>query len=118
MAELDQRRGTPALRRQLAAIYLACLKLGFCGEWRGDAEQLAAYEQRLRRWLPPAAHGQHAFPQAYAHSASGPREERLAPLRRFWRWSCAGLALYLALSLLAWLLLSQPLSTLLAELTP
>lgn len=118
MSELEERRREPALRQQLAAIYLTCLELGFCGEWRGDVERLASYRAQLRRWLPPAASGQRAFAQAYAHVSCGPREERLAPLRRWWRGMLLASGVYLVLSLAIWVWLSRPLLASLSELLP
>lgn len=116
MEALADSRVAPATRRQLAGVYLLCLRLGFCGEWRGAEEQLMSYRRQLLQWLPQGEPDEDAFPQAYAHCKSGAVEERLAPLSRFWKWCALGLLVYCAVSLLLWMWLSQPLVSLLQEL--
>lgn len=115
MGELGAGQLAPAARRQLAAVYLLCLRLGFCGEWRGAEERLMGYKHDLLQWLPAGDSSEAAFPQAYAHTKSGFQEERLAPLGRFWRWCLLGLTVYLLVSWAVWIWLSQPLLKLLSE---
>lgn len=109
MTALGQGHTGDPVRQQLATVYLLTMKLGFSGEWVGDAQRLSAYEAALQCWLAGDTGDAHAFPAAYAYCTSRPQGARIAPLVRFWR-ACGVVALgYLALSVVTWWALVSPL---------
>lgn len=107
-------RGDP-IRRELAALYLLTLKLGFRGEWHEDNKvQLGRFQEALSGQLPaPDPNEQHAFPQAYRYGPDKTPGKRLVPLGRWWRYCAVGLAAYLVASSVVWFWLSSPLLRLL-----
>lgn len=72
-------------QRDLAAVYLMALSLGFKGKYRGfdDRGQIALYRQQLflflfRRETDLASESKHIFPEAYYHTLREETTKRLA----------------------------------------
>lgn len=102
-----------ALHADLAAVFLLALRLGFKGQHRdgGDASVLSDYRERLLRFIRARSGGAGegaAFPQAYRNPLRGEKEQRIAPLRRWYLAGAAMLALYLLVSSLVWVLSLRP----------
>lgn len=102
-----------ALHTDLASVFLLALQLGFKGRYRGEhgASVLRNYRERLYRFAEQkgvAAEAQFAFPQAYQHLARGKKEERLAPLSRWYALGRIALVAYVAVSTLVWVVLMYP----------
>lgn len=97
--------GRNAVERDVAAVLLFALQLGFRGRLRGAgaASELQRYRSALARLagdaVPAARHG---FPQAYAHGARGAGPDPHAPLAPWLRAASAACAACLALSALCW----------------
>lgn len=103
--------------REVAAIFLLALQLGFKGRHRcaEGVNHVAVMRQRLHAFatagVPPKPPGR-LMAQPYAHNLSLPRDERIAPLARWRGWVLAGVLLWLVGSTLWWSWLVQPLQRL------
>ncbi len=102
-----------ALQREVAAVHLLALQLGFKGMHRGESGQVCINElrRRLHGFIArgdPTWPGAQAFGQAYAHTLVAPRDERNAPLRPWRRALVLTLALWLIGSGALWWWLAQP----------
>lgn len=110
-------RDRDAGRRDLAAVYLMALSLGFQGRYRGTAgiARVEAYRRELFAFVfrrhPSLARGERRlFPQAYENTL---RDRAPVPPRGPGRWSAvlAGVAvLYLLVSTLLWNHVANPVS--------
>lgn len=113
LEELLSSRGTGRLQEDLAAVFLMSLRLGFKGQHRGShgSRQLRDYNARLIRFMGAASlEHQPAFLQAYQHRIAGTRDERIAPLSRWYRIAALGIVIYLAISTVVWLALTNRLA--------
>ncbi len=102
-----------ALQREVAAVHLLALQLGFKGMHRGESGRvcIAELRRRLHGFIArgdPAWPGAQAFGQAYGHTLQCARDERNAPLRPWRRALLATLALWLIGSAALWWWLVQP----------
>lgn len=102
-----------ALRLDLASVFLLALQLGFRGRYRGaeGAARLADYRRRLHlvaRRSAQAESGLPAFPQAYEQLLSGEKEQRFAPLRRWYGPGIMAACAYLLISTGVWWYLMHP----------
>lgn len=108
-----------ALTRELAAVFLMALAMGFKGCYRGGQGQISLL--RVRKQLyemlrdksfpvepPKGSRPWPAFVQAYQFLLHTGKDERLAPASPWKNLSLYTLASYLMLSLVAWLLLMHP----------
>lgn len=101
-------------QRELAAVYLLVLQLGFQGQYRGRSGQpvLADFRARLIACIaaqrPADAAAAPAFAQAYAYTLGQHADLRLAPLRPWLRAAAAALVAYLLLSAALWFGLLHP----------
>lgn len=110
-------RDRDPVQRDLAAVYLMALSLGFQGRYRDsrDAHRLEEYRRELFRFVfrrqPSLVRGERRlFPGAYEHVL---RTEAPPPPRRVTRWAgvLAGVALaYLLLAGLLWRDVAAPVS--------
>jgi type VI secretion system protein ImpK len=108
-------RDRDAARRDLAAVYLMALSLGFQGRYRGTASlaRVEAYRRELFAFVfrrhPSLARGERRlFPQAYENTL---RDRAPLPPRGPGRWTAivAGVAaLYLIVSTLMWNGVARP----------
>lgn len=109
------------LHRDLAAVFLLALELGFKGCWRSRQGQseLAAMRHQLYQLAAPAHHHvltdedgltqpTPACEQAYAFPLRGIRDERLAPISPWRNLALYGLAGYLMATVVLWLMLMYP----------
>ena len=109
MDELINKRSYATMERQLAAVYLLVLRLGFKGRYRNvKYEQiLSQYRQELFRLA-----NQHRSEelrlcgQAYNSNLSYTQDLRLAPMARFRRGVWISLGIYLLIGFIAWSLQS------------
>jgi type VI secretion system protein ImpK len=96
------------LERQLAALYLLALRLGFCGRHREDEEKLLYYRKKL---LNIVNRGQkdsedNISAEAYQQCLVSEQEQRLAPLANWYRamiygavgYALSGIVLYYSLT--------------------
>lgn len=103
--------GGQAVLRDLAAVYLLALQLGFKGECRGKSEEpaLVKYREKLIQMLGENGRGsvdissRLPFSQARSYTLSERNDERLAPLKPWYRFCAWGVALYLLLTSVLWL---------------
>lgn len=110
--------GRDPLHADLASVFLLALQLGFKGRYRGEhgIKTLRDYRQRLYKFAQQPGHygqdihdGRHrAFQQAYQHLLKGERDERRAPLSRWYALGRIAFGVYLALSTLVWVVLMYP----------
>ncbi|THF63700.1 DotU family type IV/VI secretion system protein [Pseudothauera nasutitermitis] len=111
--ELLKTRNPGALHRDLAAVLVLALQLGFKGRFRGGQGEAMLDDTRERLFRVasrnPAAHpGTPAFPQALQPLLDGGEGARLAPLAPW--YTAAGIAAlcYLLVSSAVWLALMEP----------
>lgn len=102
-----------SLRLDLASVFLLALQLGFRGRHRGagGAAMLAEYRRRLHlvaRSSARAESGLPAFPQAYEQLLVGEKEQRFAPLRRWYAPAIMAACAYLLISSGVWWYLMHP----------
>jgi len=98
------------LHADLASVFLLALQLGFKGQHRGDAggvgdAALRSYRQRLYQFSNARERdgaAQTAFAQAYRHRMVGTKDERLAPLSRWYVAGQIALAVWVAASTVVW----------------
>ncbi|HEY6923991.1 MAG TPA: DotU family type IV/VI secretion system protein, partial [Steroidobacteraceae bacterium] len=103
------------LEEELAAVFLMSLRLGFQGQCRGGQgeQHLRHYNTRLIRLIGSIDAGHHAsFLQAYQYRLVGASDERMAPLSRWYRFAAIGVGLYLLISTLVWVTMTDRLLTL------
>ena len=103
------------LQRDLASCFLLALQLGFKGMHRGPqgVAVIDKLRQRLWRFVNGSAVPEYApilFPEAYEHTVVSRRDERLAPIKPWLRWSGWWLLGFLVLTSMLWLVLVQPLA--------
>jgi type VI secretion system protein ImpK len=104
--DLLRTQGGP--QRELAAIFLLALQLGFKGENRGRGGQqaLAHYRKRLIGFIgadrPEGAEWRPPFAQAYGYTLFEYADQRLAPLKPWCRVAAVALAGYLLVSCALW----------------
>ncbi len=100
-----------AAHLDLAAVFLLAMELGFRGRYR--ARQAQSHLDRIRKRLfhlvteagaSPSDDGP-AFAQAYAYPLAGSRDERLAPVTPWRNLGLYGLAGFLLLGAVTWLVL-------------
>jgi type VI secretion system protein ImpK len=97
-------------QEDLAAVFLMCLRLGFKGQHRGmrGAQRLKDYNTRLIRFTGTTSlKHQPACVQAYQYLIAGTVDERLAPLSRWYRLGAIGIAIYLLVSTVVWVVLTN-----------
>jgi type VI secretion system protein ImpK len=102
-----------ALHTDLASVFLLALQLGFKGRYRGEhgANVLRDYREQLYRFANQKGHApdaRPAFPQAYQHLVKDKKEQRLAPLSRWYAFGRIALLAYVAVSTLVWVVLMYP----------
>lgn len=102
-----------ALHVDLASVFLLALQLGFEGRHRGEhgAETLRSYRQQLYKFARLKGEvdlSQPAFLQAYQHLLQGGKEERRAPLSRWYALGRIALLGYVAVSTLVWVASTYP----------
>jgi type VI secretion system protein ImpK len=102
-----------ALHLDLASVLLMTLQLGFKGQHRGVHGETTLRDLRTRLFavLRTGDAGEHlrvAFPQAYQNLAGASVPVRLAPLTPWYVAGGIALLLYLVVSTLVWLHLTQP----------
>lgn len=105
--DLLRTRARGPLQDDLAAVFLFALRLGFKGQYRGQHAEamLQTYRAKLVQFLGAGyASGvqPRGFAQAYQYTMSEARDERLAPLSRWYRFAALGLAIYLVISSVVW----------------
>ncbi|WP_414449375.1 DotU family type IV/VI secretion system protein [Burkholderia sp. 22PA0099] len=115
MAEALVEASLPTPRHvDLAAVFLLAMELGFRGRYR--ARQAQPHLDRIRERLfqrvsaagaSPDDDGP-AFAQAYAYPLTGSRDERLAPVSPWRNLGLYGLAAFLVLGVVTWLVLMHP----------
>lgn len=93
-------------QRELAAVYLVALSLGFEGQYAGEADRawLDRYRQKLRRFIfGDETHLEGPLaPQCYAHTEGTGAGARLQSARP-WLWAALlVIALWLAVSTVVW----------------
>jgi type VI secretion system protein ImpK len=111
--ELLNSRTVGPLEEELAAVFLMSLRLGFQGEYRGThgESHLKHYNTRLIRFMGNGGGAHRAsFQQAYEHRIAGASDERMAPLSRWYRFGAIALAVYLLISTVVWITLTDRLT--------
>lgn len=111
--------GGQSALRDLAAVHLLALQLGFKGECRGKSESdaLDQYRDQLIQMLSENRRGftdlasLQPFTQARSYTLTERNDERLAPLRPWYRFTAWGLAVYLLLTSVLWLGYLVPFAT-------
>ncbi|WP_274054975.1 DotU family type IV/VI secretion system protein [Thalassomonas haliotis] len=85
------------LERQLAALYLLVLRLGFLGLYRDDEEQQAYYRKKLFNIVNRGQSDESVAisKEAYQQQLISEQEQRLAPLANWYRAITFGLLFYL-----------------------
>lgn len=95
-------------QRELAAIFLLALQLGFKGEYRGHGgqEKLETYRRKLIAAIDARRQEgderKRAFAQAYSYILFEHSDQRLAPLRPWYRIAAVALVAYLMASSALW----------------
>lgn len=99
------------LEIQLASVYLLVLRLGFAGQYRDDPF-LDDYRKKLFKLVSrhQEISAEYLQPQAYQNNLNSQFEQRLAPVANWYRGISYGVIIFLAVGILAWLLLNQELS--------
>ena len=110
--ELLSSRARHSLLEDIAAVYLMTLRLGFQGQYRGShgAPLLKNYCDRLVRFAgenTASQEHQPAFAQAYRHRIVGSRDERMAPISRWYTLGAIGAAVYVVISTVVWISLTD-----------
>ena len=105
--DLDEllRDGTyDVLERQLAAVYLLVLRLGFEGRFCDDEQKLNYYRNKLFNIVNnnQVEHKGAISLPAYQHNLVAKYEQRLAPLANWYRSTFYGGVAYLVISALLW----------------
>jgi type VI secretion system protein ImpK len=105
--QLLQSHRKNVLDRDLAAVFLLALQLGFKGALRGteDASALQPLREQLYHLADsgsPEKSEQRAFPETYAHRQSCAKGERLAPLGPWYLTGKILLILYFFASTAVW----------------
>lgn len=101
-------RSRASAQRELAAVYLLALQLGFKGQYRGHSGQTALAEcrKRLIDFIAANRLGEReegaAFPQAYGYTLGQRSDHRLAPLKPWYRIGTLALLSYLLTSCAIW----------------
>ncbi|MFO6419209.1 DotU family type IV/VI secretion system protein [Hylemonella sp. W303a] len=101
----------PSTLRDLAAVHLLALQLGFKGECRGKsgAAALERYREQLIQLLSDRRRGGadvadlEPFSQAGSYTLSERHDERLAPIKPWYRYTAISLLIYLLLTSVLWL---------------
>lgn len=105
---LAQNKYAP-LEVQLAAVYLMVLRLGFSGQYRDNHLKLTEYRNKLFKIViqhqPVSVKLIHS--QAYEHCFVSRQEQRLAPIANWYRGVVYGVCGYLAVGIVAWVLLNE-----------
>lgn len=103
--------------RDLAAVYLMALSLGFRGKWRGrdDGGRLERYRRQLfhfvfRREPGLDSDARHVFPETYYHTLRDETKRRLPNPRAWIILLCAVILAYVALTHGIWVKLTGRLS--------
>lgn len=103
--------GGQSTLRDLAAVHLLALQLGFKGECRGKrgVSELERYRGQLIQLLSDQRRGAadvsglEPFSQARSYTLTEHNDERLAPLKPWYRYTAVGLLIYLVLTSVLWL---------------
>jgi type VI secretion system protein ImpK len=106
-----------ALERQLAALYLLVLRLGFCGRYRDDEAQLAQYRKKLFKIVNRGQKDETETicSQAYQQQLTSEQEQRLAPLANWYRTMTYGAIVYIASGIVLWYTLTWSLNQWIAQ---
>lgn len=108
------------LDRQLAAVYLLILRLGFSGRYRDDPAKIAQYRQNLYRLVDKDASAENnpICHQAYKHLLVSKHQQRLAPISRWNRIMASIAAIYLLLGFIILMAMNANVSNELTQLWP
>jgi type VI secretion system protein ImpK len=103
----------PPLDKQLAAVYLLVLRLGFMGKYRENAERIEEYRQKLYRLIDKNTRAAHnpICHEAYDCLLNFPEQQRLAPLSRWYRIMGVISIAHIIIGFVAWLSLSASVET-------
>lgn len=106
------------LERDLAAVYLMALSLGFKGKYygRNDRGQLARYRRQLFAFIYGREpdlddESQHVFAEAYYHNVREESQRKLADPRKWIALLCFVIIIYTAATQLIWIQFTQELNT-------
>ncbi len=112
---LLENRDGDELAASLAGVFLFAMRLGFQGQYRGDAGKpvLRNYRQKIYQLLGNRRHDQQVplFEEAYRAVVNPSIAERLAPLGKWWKLSFWLIVGYVASASLMWQWLVQDLWT-------
>ena len=107
-------QGQNPVYRDLAAVYLMALSLGFKGKYYGtdDRGQLAGYRRQLFSFIcrrDPALddESRHVFPEAYYHNVREESQKKLSDPRKWIVVLCLSIIVYVAATQLLWSQLTQ-----------
>lgn len=103
--------------RQLAAVYLLVLRLGFSGRYRNEPEALNRYRRQLYR-LVNMSEDEGKRPicaDAYQHQLVSRQQQRMAPIGRWYRKVGLAALGYLVVSTLIWGLINWQLNSWIAK---
>jgi type VI secretion system protein ImpK len=111
-------QGQNPVYRDLAAVYLMALSLGFKGKYYGtdDKGQIAHYRRQLFSFIcrrDPALDNEsrHIFPEAYYHNVREESQKKLADPRKWVLLLCLVIIVYVAATQLLWSQFTQDLNT-------
>ncbi|HKQ53370.1 MAG TPA: DotU family type IV/VI secretion system protein [Pyrinomonadaceae bacterium] len=111
-------QGQNPVYRDLAAVYLMALSLGFKGKYydTDDRGELARYRRQLFTFIcrrDPALDddARHVFPEAYYHNVREEAPKKLADPRKWIVVLCLSVAVYVAATQLLWWQLTQDVNT-------
>ena len=111
-------QGQNPVEKDLAAVYLMALSLGFKGKYYGmdDKGQIASYRRQLFAFIcrrAPALDNEsrHMFPEAYDHIVREESQRKLSDPRKWIVVLCLSIIVYVAATQLLWSQLTQDLST-------
>lgn len=98
--------------KDLCAVYLLALRLGFQGQYRNELEKISAYRKKLGIMIgfDNADISSALVPSTYKGLVNPPVLLKHAPLSRWYRLSMLALAGYLLVSTLVWYYLTLPLN--------
>jgi type VI secretion system protein ImpK len=95
--------------RELAAVYLMALRLGFAGKYRDLNTALSQYRNKLFNVVAQnqSSTTDHIHPQAYEHCLISQHEQRLAPVSKWHKVLLYGFGIYLTVGIIAWLVINH-----------
>jgi|ERR1044071_3031543 type VI secretion system protein ImpK len=111
-------QGQNPVYRDLAAVYLMALSLGFKGKYYNtdDKGRIASYRRQLFSFIcrrDPALDNEsrHVFPEAYYHNVREESQKKLSDPRRWIVVLCLSIIVYVVATQLLWSQLTQDLNT-------